>query len=529
MNPTPFAKTLRLLFAAALIAGLALAALPARVARAATITVNTTTDELNSDGDCSLREAIRAANTDAAVDGCAAGSGADTINLPAGNYVLTLAGAGEDAALTGDLDITEDLTIIGAGATNTGIDANGLDRVFEVWLFVNTVQISGVTIQGGNPGAGAQGGGIAALSGTLTLTNSRIRNNTGFSGGGISVEASAMLTLTNSRVEGNTADSLGGGGIYIPSTATALINNSVVSGNTAPNGGNGGGILNSGTLTLVNSTFSGNSAAASGGGIHSTGTTSLFNVTIANNTADSNGDNVGDGGGIRLSGGTVNFRNTIIGDNFDNSSPASQRPDCFGTLTGQGYNLIQNTTGCTIGGSATGNVTGVSPNLGPLQNNGGQTLTHALLAGSPAIDAGNPAGCVNQNGNTLTTDQRGFARPVDGDGNASAICDMGAYELGAPTATSTPTRTPTATRTLTPSPSPTRTPTATVTRTNTPGPSPTRTPTATVTRTNTPGPSPTPTRTATVTRTNTPGPSPTPTATGALPTVYQLYLPLVVR
>jgi CSLREA domain-containing protein len=150
---------LRLLFAAALSAGLALAALHAPLARAATITVTTTVDEVNADGDCSLREAIRAANLDQAVDGCAAGAGADTISLPAGNYILTLGGVSEDAALTGDLDITDDLTMIGSGAGNTTVDANGLDRALQI-TGQSIGQISGVTIEGGNPGSQA-GSGIS--------------------------------------------------------------------------------------------------------------------------------------------------------------------------------------------------------------------------------------------------------------------------------------------------------------------------------------------------------------------------------
>jgi hypothetical protein len=109
---------------------------------------------------------------------------------------------------------------------------------------------------------------------------------------------------------------------------------------------------------------------------------------------------------------------------------------------------VANVSGCNIVGDATGNLLGVDPLLGPLQNNGGPTLTHALLGGSPAIAAGNPGGCRDQNGNLLTTDQRGFARPAAG----SPFCDIGAYEAGA-AATPTPTPTVTAVPTITPTPS----------------------------------------------------------------------------
>src|SRR5512138_3483614 len=144
MFHTAAPKILRLSLSAAVVMGVILALRPMLIVHAATISVNTTTDELNSDGDCSLREAIIAANTDAAVDACPAGNGADEINLPTGIYTLTIVGANEDAAQTGDLDITANLTLVGAGRANTTIDANGLDRVFDL-LGSPRVRISDVT------------------------------------------------------------------------------------------------------------------------------------------------------------------------------------------------------------------------------------------------------------------------------------------------------------------------------------------------------------------------------------------------
>ncbi len=499
-------------------------------ARAATITVNTTADENNNDGDCSLREAVIAANTDAASDACPAGSGADTISLPAGTYLLTIAGRNENAAQTGDLDLTADLTITGAGQATTIIDAGTLDRVFHIGVG-STIEISGVTIGGGritaNFGGGVfvnngsaliltdsqvignsaasggggiyvsdssltlnnsrvssnsttgdgggiyidvstviltdsrvdlnkatSGGGILAGSSTLTLTDSQIDgniatyagggiyasavtvildgsqvegNDAGYSGGGINA-GTGSLTLANSRIEGNSVDGTGGG-IYL-SLGTATLTNSLVSTNTS--GFAGGGISSGSTLTLVNSTVSGNSAVSNGGGLDiRIGTTKLHNVTLANNTADSDGDNDGDGGGAYIFSpdGTFIATHSIIGGNIDSSSGGNQHPDCSGAPTGAGYNLIENTTGCTLAGDATGNITGLNPNLGPLQDNDGPTFTHALLAGSPAIDVGNPTGCLDPSGLPLTTDQRGFVRPVDGDGNSVGRCDLGAYEF----------------------------------------------------------------------------------------------------
>lgn len=167
-------------------------------------------------------------------------------------------------------------------------------------------------------------------------------------------------------------------------------------------------------------------------------------MTLTNST-------VADTGGLVTSpsDGPIYLRNSIVKD------------ICSGNMTSEGYNLL---TSCVVTGDITGNITGVDPNVGPLQDNGGPTFTRALLSGSLAIDAGNPAGCTDVFGNPLTTDQRGFTRPTDGDSNGSAICDIGAYEFGAvmPTATPTPVGTP----------APTATPTYGVTHTPTPSSTP---------------------------------------------------------
>ncbi len=135
-------------------AALLLLAAFARPALAATITVNTTADDTTNNGNCSLREAVIAANTDAARDACRAGSGADTITLPAGTYALSIAGNLEDNALQGDLDVLGSVTINGAGAGNTTVNGSDLDRVFDVWPG-STVVFSGLTITNGFAGTGA--------------------------------------------------------------------------------------------------------------------------------------------------------------------------------------------------------------------------------------------------------------------------------------------------------------------------------------------------------------------------------------
>jgi CSLREA domain-containing protein len=566
---------------------------------AATITVNTTADEDNNDGDCSLREAISSANGDFSFDDCEAGNGADTIILPAGTYIFdpALGATGDNSNNTGDLDILGDLTIIGAGRADTIIDADGHDRVFNIITNAD-VTMTGLTITGGDP-RGDHGGGIYVVSGSLSLTNVRVTGNTTggtslFSGGGIAFAASGTpLTIFRSRIDNNSALSVGGG-IHmsngssltvdysrveenaaagaggISSHVPMLITNSSITGNsTTSNPSGGGGMTSSGGLTRVNSTVSGNSALGSGGGlvVGSGSSAALFNVTISDNIANADSDITGSGGGIRIASGTVSFQNTIIAGNQNNAGSGTIHPDCSGTFDSLDYNLIEETTGCTLNGQTAHNLTGVDPLLEPLDLTGLGTFTHKLPAGSPAIDAGDSSGCEDQNGDDLTIDQRGFVRPVNGNASPDVVCDIGAYEAlspGAPTPTNTPppTKTPPSTPTkivasptATPLPPtvtvtafPTATPTATLDpefptatpessptpdpecSTPTPDPEfPTATPdpeclTPTPTNTATPGSSPTPGPSPTATETATPGPS--PTATVPFVPSHWVYLPV---
>lgn len=197
-----------------------LALLVAAPAWAATISVTTVDDELNVDDDCSLREAISSANADQGFDACTAGSGADEIVVPAGFYALAIPGSGEDEAATGDLDITQSVTITGAGADMTFVGGGALDRVFHVKAPVNvslTVVMSGLTIaEGACPGS-CQGGGIlhqpSNVPSTLTLSDSDVAlNRAGLDGGGIHAGSGSILTLTDITFLGNRAGRDGGGG-----------------------------------------------------------------------------------------------------------------------------------------------------------------------------------------------------------------------------------------------------------------------------------------------------------------------------
>jgi hypothetical protein len=320
--------------------------------------------------------------------------------LTAGVYPIALIGTGEDGAATGDLDLTANVTLIGAGASQTIIDGQAVDRVIHIPLTTTRVTLSGLTIRNGNPGVGIFGGGISN-AGALTLTASLVRDNTGPGGGG-GITTSGRLTLRQSSIQGNTAEA-SAGGIFNIGTLT-VINSSVFS-NT---GGGTGGIFNDpvGVLTLTNSTVSGNI----GSGVANGGIMNLSNVTLTNNRANSGG------GGIAHFAGVTSLKNTIVAEN---KGPDSS-PDCSGTLTSQGYNLIQSVAGCAI--TTTNNLIGVSPRLGPLQDHGGLSLSQALLSGSPAINAGNPT-LPGSGGNACEgTDQRGVTRPQNG------RCDIGAYE-----------------------------------------------------------------------------------------------------
>jgi hypothetical protein len=218
------------------------------------------------------------------------------------------------------------------------------------------------------------------------------------------------MTIDDTVISDNVSSLSDGGGVF--NNGTMTITNSTISENTVTK--NGGAIFNAGTLNITNSTISGNTGASvtqgsatfSGGGIGNQGSLTLVNSTITSNTASA-----GAGGGLSSNAGSSVLTNTILAGNT-----APTGPDCFGTFTSQGFNLIQNTSGCTISGDTTGNITGQDPKLGPLQDNGGPTFTHELLAGSPAIDAGDNAAAP-------ATDQRGTTRPQ------GAVSDIGAFEL----------------------------------------------------------------------------------------------------
>lgn len=470
---------------AALLATVAGSLALAAPAAASTFVVNSTFDLVDlapgngvcvtSGGTCTLRAAIQEAN---------ALAGADTIELPVGVVELSIAGAGEDAAATGDLDILGETTIQGPALDDYGypraaVDANGLDRVFDLRTPSGPVIFRRLYLTGGDVvGPGARGGGLR-VQGPVSFwfEDSEISSNfleprEDDSGYGIALEIfNATVTLLRSWIWDNhefpamptsastiaaSGGSLGvyysaigdNGGAGIASSGNLVLFESWIGeqegrglnqygeasiGRSTFYANEGGGILSgvSGALTtLVNSTITENSSLFSGGGIYAgLGTLYLYNSTVVGNVADADANGSGDGGGIYVSASaSVHLANTILAENWDLSSPGNVHRDCSGTLTSEGYNLVQYGTGCTIAGDTTGNINGAVPRIADLADNGGTVPTHALLADSPALDAGDPAGCTQVGGTGVVVDQRGYPRPIDGDQEPGAYCDIGAFE-----------------------------------------------------------------------------------------------------
>ncbi len=316
----------------------------------------------------------------------------------------------------GSLTLT-DSTVSG----NLALRGGGIDNNGSLTLTDSTVS--------GN--LALRGGGISAF-GDVILSRSLVSGNTAFRGGGI-YKVFGSLTLTDSTVSGNSAYT--GGGISFNHYSSVTLTNSTVSGNSAA--GNGGGIDSSGGLTLTNSTVSGNSAAGNGGGIEnfadkidsSRATLTLINSTVSGNTARL-------GGGIDSSAGLTLSRSLVSGNAAPTASEVSvtSRSSFTATFTLLGHKGLTTAEALVGFTPDPSDILATSDGATPtaladildttLGDNGGPTRTHNLVTGSPAIDA---AGATCD----LTTDQRGAPRPVDGNGDGVAACDIGAVEFGA--------------------------------------------------------------------------------------------------
>ena len=429
----------------------------------ATFTVNSTidaTDATPGDGICETGTGNGICTLRAAVQETNALSGADVINLPSGIYTITIPGSNLDSAV-GDLNITDSLEILGAGNATTIIDGNEIDQIFDIRMASGKeVTLTDLTIQNGNNTI--NGGGICHCTidtnlylkrvivsnnqsstydvggiynaGYMEVISSTIQENIGgFTGGGINNKGVAIID--NSNIISNSAiiDGVGGG---ILNYGVLTITNSTIHSNSVKlrgMGNNGGGIVNSGAdakITVENSTISHNSAMPNysvsvGGFANFAGTARLINVTVSENDQ---------GGILQASGGILYITNTTIISNthippndvslhvgeglvsLANTVIAGETAadNCYvyGSMVSAGHNLE---SGHSCGLNSTGDITSTNPFVGLLQWNGGDTLTHALLTGSPAIDTGDNLNCP-------TRDQRGVQRPI-GD-----HCDIGAYE-----------------------------------------------------------------------------------------------------
>ncbi|MSP14584.1 MAG: hypothetical protein EXR62_16715 [Chloroflexi bacterium] len=373
--------------------------------------------------------------------GLSDGGGGIYTNSPLTIINSTISDNSAPSAYGGGIYSTSNLTIRNSTIiSNTGQSNGGGIYTYGTLIMDNTTVVSNTVTGAGGGGiinAGTAsltssriisntvagwGGGLLSLAGTVTLSNTLVLSNSAGTGGGL--YSQTFLTLTNSLVSANTAADAGGGIFNSGNSSGGLgLYQSTVSYNHTQ--GYGGGVVSFAPTTLHNSTISSNRAGENGGGLrYSNQTANLNNVTIANNVADEEGDGTGEGGGLFVLSGVVNFRNTLIAGNID-SSPVTRHPDCSGALASQGYNLVGDNTGCTftavLGDQVGTGASPILPWLGPLQDNGGPTPTHSLIAASLALDAGNNASC-------LAVDQPGDIRPADGDGNGAATCDIGATE-----------------------------------------------------------------------------------------------------
>ena len=436
------------------------------IATSATFVVNTESDLADSDltdgecitveDSCSLRAAIQQSN---------ASVGNDSITLPAGTYDLTLTGVNEDLATTGDLDITDHLTINGAGANQTFIDGLRSDRIFHISKGKTTI-LNAITIRNGladglslnnNVGSGGFGGGIYS-EGDLTINDSNLDRNKAFNGGaaiyavyrGFPVYGGLTVNRSNftySEANGGPTDGGSGGfGGHIYAEGIPInISNSVIKDSISTNITGilaGGGIYYMDSTypphesSIVNTTISNNRVMSMGGGVHiALGVMDIINSTVSGNSA------YVQGGGVSIdSGATVNIVNTTIA--FNSAPISAGLHDANGRqLVTLGDSIVSNNVGgnCftnSIGLLTTGNnidndgscdfsISNLDPLLQPLADNGGPGFSHALGNNSPAL---------NQAGTCLSTDQRSYLRPT-------TLCDLGSVEMEG-TAPETPVTTP---------------------------------------------------------------------------------------
>jgi hypothetical protein len=367
-----------------------------------------------------------------------------------------------------NVTIGRSVTIRGEGQDVTVVDGSQNGRVYDIEPML-AVTITGQTIRNGLAPAGtayAQGGGVRVFTSTLFLEDVLLTGNQGDLGGGV-FASNSTVTVRESNLSGNEA-SVFGGGLASVSGSSTLIDSTALTGNNGGLFGGGvygladvinssiisntaewGGGIYGGVLTVTQSVLAGNSAASSGGAMYvivgsittrnvtvsgnsatfygggamlQRSTLSIYNSSFASNTAEM-------GGGIYLGGQGFTTTLTLANSLVANNVGADCTADAVYPVTSLGYSLDSDGS-CGLTGE--GDQSNIEPLLGPLQDNGGPTWTHALLPGSPAIDARSPAVPGNGGGACAPTDQRWVVRPQDGDDDGEGRCDIGAFELWLP-------------------------------------------------------------------------------------------------
>ena len=403
------------LIAALIACFLALSVTPVRAAPM--IVVQTTQDIIgDSKSLCSLRAAVIAANRDQNVGGCKAVPGTDSIYVPEGTYALTITGRKEDASQQGDLDITTNLSIFGAGVNKTIIDGKESDRIFD-FHSVSNATISNMTLTNGYENDWGGGAMLISRSGVSLYDVNIEKNSSATLGGGIAITVGSKVTIRNSQITGNEANNAAA----IVNAGILNLSNSYISSNKGLGGNAMGAVLfssDAGALnTIENVTISNNSVPAANitAGISVGGTSRLKmrNVTIV--------DNQGIGLEV-VGGGQLMMSNSLIARQKNNLADCNIQPNAV--FSNLGHNLASDAT-CKLNPAGTDKIVD-DANLGlagaPAVNISG-TPTYALADNSPAEDAGSTSFHATDFSACGLLDQRFFFRL------GLAKCDIGAFEL----------------------------------------------------------------------------------------------------
>jgi CSLREA domain-containing protein len=450
-------KTYRLRTLTAAVAVALGAALACAGAQAATITV-TTTDDGSVAGECTLRDAIASANTNTVVAGCVAGeAGHDDIVFASGV-------TGTIALTEGELEIVEEASITGPGAALLTVDAQQNSRIFSMTGDASlTTVLTGLTIANGRTTADDDSGGAIRCLTALDLVDSVV---TGSSTAGQNAPGGGLFTatttvLTRSTVTGNWTEAYGSiaGGVMVVFGLGTLVDSTISDNWTEGGTAGGGGLVVLWAwfdATLINSTISGNATYgdnSQAGGFAAGGNAILINSTVSGNSTHGNNNPEGftDAGAFSVSGNVTLLNSTIVDNLSASGGPSINLATPDTTLLTATNSMMANSAVdapplcsrpidaassthnlATDSSCGSDTLVGGAPvafedlALGALADNGGPTRTHALLSGSFAIDAGDADACAATPVSNL--DQRGGVRPVDGDADGTAICDVGSFE-----------------------------------------------------------------------------------------------------